>query len=123
LTDIEANRTFRLFLKRLNISIFGNTAKRYGKSLVVLPVLEGATTNKLLHYHCALGNFPSSLSSNAIEGKIKSAWHQTPFGNEHVFVKRIYSSGWVSYMGKEICSRNTVAVDVENTRLPTASLT
>ncbi len=123
LTTIEAQRNFRLFLKRLNQNLFGNTAKRFGKSVSVLPVLEGDGDTKLLHYHCAIGNFPSTMPAHAIPKVIKCAWHQTPFGNEQVCVKPMQDAGWVRYMGKEIGSRNTEVVDIHNLRLPTTSLT
>jgi hypothetical protein len=82
ISPIEAQHNFVLFLKRLNSSMFGNAAKRYGKSVTVLPVLEGDGKIQLLHYHCAMGNFPAQLPTRAIDAKIISAWHQTPFGNE-----------------------------------------
>jgi len=123
LTTIEAQRNFRLFLKRLNQNLFGNAAKRFGKSVAVLPVLEGDGKTKLIHYHCAIGNFPAHIPASAIPAVIKCAWHQTPFGNEQVDVKPIRDAGWGRYMGKEIGSRNTEAVDINNLRLPPASLT
>jgi hypothetical protein len=123
LTTIEAQRNFGLFLKRLNQNLFGNAAKRFGKSVSVLPVLEGNGDTKLFHYHCAIGNFPSHLPANAIPTLIECAWQQTPFGNEQVDVKPMRDTGWLKYMGKEIGSRNTEVVDIQNLRLPTASLT
>ncbi len=123
LTDIEAKNTFRQFVKRLNISIFGNAAKRYGKSLNVIPMLEGKATKKSPHYHCALGGFPADLCEAAIAAKIASAWHLTAFGNEQVKVKPMQTSGWLTYSSKEIGLTETDVIDWENVRLAAASLT
>lgn len=123
LTHHEAQRNFEFFLKRLNASIYGNQAKRRSKSIYVLPVLEGVAGITQLHYHCALGNFRSELGEKAIYELIESAWKQTPFGNEQVCIKPMRDFGWVTYMSKEIGPRNTVAVDVQNARLPSTSLT
>ena len=123
LTAIEAHNTFRLFLKRLNQNIFGNAAKRFGKSVSVLPVLEGDGDTKLHHYHCAMGNFPAYLPQDVIPNLIACAWHETPFGNDHVHVQPIRDSGWGAYMGKDIGSRNTEVVDLHNLRLPATSQT
>jgi hypothetical protein len=122
LTEIEARNNFHFFLLRLNHNIFGKAAKRYGKTVSALPVLEGDGRHTLLHYHCALGNFPSHVPLYAIAPLITSAWHQTPFGNEHVCVKPMHSQNWVGYMTKEIGTSNTDVVDVQNLRLPPTSL-
>ena len=123
LTAIEAQSTFGLFLKRLNVSLFGNAAKRYGKSVKVIPMLEGHASRKLLHYHCALGGFPADLCEKAITAKITSAWHLTAFGNEQVDIQLMQTVGWLTYAGKEIGFGNADVVDWENVRLSAASLT
>ena len=123
LTPIEAQTNFRHFLKRLNAEVYGNATKRFGRSVTVMPLLEGQATHKLLHYHCALGNFPVELCAKAIEAKIASAWHQTSFGNEQVDIQPMRTSGWLNYAGKEIGFRNADVIDWVNVRLTAASLT
>ena len=123
LTDIEAKSTFRQFVKRLNASVFGNAAKRFEKSLNVIPMLEGKATKKSLHYHCALGGFPAELCEKAIAAKIASAWHMTAFGNDQLKVKPMQTAGWLTYSAKEIGLTETDVIDWENVRLTTASLT
>ena len=123
LTDIEAKNTLRQFLNRLNVSLFGNAAKRYGKSVTVIALLEGTASKKLLHYHCALGNFPADQCEKAINAKIASAWHLTAFGNEQVKIKPMQTAGWLTYSGKEIGFANADVIDWENVRLSAASLT
>ena len=83
-------------------------------------MLEGRRTDKLLHYHCAFG-FPTFLSDAAIDAKVRCAWQQTQFGNEQINIKRMATTGWLSYMGKDI--RSTAdELDITNVRLPSASL-
>ena len=123
LDEMKAQTNFRHFLNRLNANVFGNAAKRHGKSVSVLPILEGQISQKLLHYHCAMGNFRDDLPDAAIASIIQHAWQQTPFGNEQVLVEPMHSTRWVSYIAKELGSSNSVAFDLDNTRLPAASLT
>lgn len=123
LTAIEAQTTFRHFLNRLNANTFGNAARRYGKSITAIPLLEGEATHKLLHYHCALGNFPTALCDKVINAKITNAWHQTPFGNEQIDIQPMRTTGWLNYAGKEIGFRDADVIDWANVRLPAASLT
>lgn len=118
LTTSEAQKNFAHFIKRLNCALFGNAAKRYGKSVTVLPVLEANGQAQLLHYHCAMGQFPDHLPPAAIPQCIANAWHQTPFGHDHVHTQRIRDAGWGEYMGKEIDARNSDVVDLLNLRLP-----
>lgn len=123
LTPIEASANFRHFLKRLNAETYGNATKRFGKSVTAMPLLEGHATHKLLHYHCALGNFPVDLCEKGITAKITSAWHQTAFGNAQIDIQPMRTSGWLNYAGKEIGFRNADVIDWENVRLSAASLT
>lgn len=41
LSSIEAKTNFRHFLNRLNANVYGNAAKRFGKSITAMPLLEG----------------------------------------------------------------------------------
>lgn len=120
LTDFEAKETFRFFVKRLNKSLFGNAASRFGKTVSVIPVLEGQGTNKLLHYHCAIGNVPDGMSVEALKTHIHAAWLKTPYGNEQIDVKLIESSDWFAYMGKEIGIKHADVLDWTNVVLPPA---
>lgn len=131
LTPIEAQRNFRQFLNRLNDSIYGNAVKRFDKGIFVIPMLEGKASGKLLHYHCAMGNFRPGLSERAISAKIMCAWHQTPFGNVQVDIVPMRDLGWLHYSGKEIGKAewrgmrkyDIDVVDLSNLRFPSALLT
>ena len=114
LTKYNAIANMRHFINRLNAELYGNAAKRYGKSIAILTVLEGENTGKLLHYHCAIGKLPDRLSDKAIEGSIRGAWLQTGFGNEQMHIQRMQTNGWLSYMGKEIVRGDCDVLDWEN---------
>ena len=114
LTIYDAKANMRHFINKLNAQIFGNAAKRYGKSISILPVLEGIRGHKLFHYHCAIGNLPESLCEAAISAKIRSAWQQTHFGNEQIDIQPMQTTGWVGYMAKDMGRGNTDALDLEN---------
>ena len=116
LTKDNASANMRHFINRLNASLYGNAAKRYGKSITILATVEGEATNKLLHYHCAIGNLPDTLNEQTIHCKIKAAWEQTNFGNQQVNIQRMQTSGWLGYMSKEVGLHNTDVVDWENVR-------
>ena len=123
LTVIEAQTTFRQFLKRLNASLFGNAAKRRGKSVTVIPLLDGQAAQKLLHFHCGIGGFPVGMDESLIEAKIASAWHATAFGNEQIDIQPFKTAGWLTYGGKEIGVANVDVIDWLNVHLSAASLT
>jgi len=116
LTKDNAKANMRHFINRVNNSMYGNAAKRYGKGISILAVIEGEATNKQLHYHCAIGNLPTTLNEQAIQSKITSAWHQTAFGNEQVHIQRMQTSGWLNYLGKEVGLHGADVVDWENVR-------
>lgn len=116
LTKDSASANMRHFINRLNVSLYGNAAKRYGKGITILATIEGEATNKLLHYHCAIGNLPDTNTDKEIQSKIKAAWEQTAFGNEQIDIQRMQTNGWLSYMGKEVGLRNADVVDWENVR-------
>ena len=114
----EAQENFRHFLSRLNFNIFGNSAKRYNKRLIVIPALEGQVAPKLLHYHCGLGGFPAWLTEEQIRKEVILAWDKTAFGNQQVDVQSISNAdGWLAYITKE--AKNILeAIDINNLHLP-----
>lgn len=116
LTVEEARKNFRHFMSRLNRSMYGNGPKR----LYVIPVIEGIETGKLLHYHCAFGNFREEKSLAEIREAILDAWQKTSFGHEQIDVKPMYSDDWFSYITKEVGMGNADNVDYGNANVPEA---
>ena len=59
LDHISSSQNLRHFLNLLNTKCFGNSFKRFGKRLKVIPVLENSKNNRL-HYHITIQNpFPN----------------------------------------------------------------
>ncbi len=122
-TEIGAQSTFRHFMNRLNANVFGNAAKRHGKSVTAIPVLGELRSRKKPHYHCAMGSFRDHLSEKAIADNIKIAWRAAPFGNYQVHVEPITTDLWLGYLGSHTGNYDNGFVDFVNLRLPTALLT
>lgn len=121
LSHFEAKRTLRYFVMRLNIALFGKAAKRFGRSVSIIPVLEGHSADKRLHYHCAIGGLPENMSVGEIDAAVRDAWSKTPFGYDEIRLKPISSVDWFSYMGKEIGFKNADVLDWENVVISSAS--
>ncbi|WP_246326945.1 hypothetical protein [Burkholderia guangdongensis] len=118
LTEIEAKENFRQFIRRLNAAVYGNAAKRFGTSVYVIPVIEGIVTDKLLHYHCMMGNFRGGVDEALIASAIRAAWLQTDFGNFEVDIKPLTSDGWIDYILKEVGIGDADNVDYGNVHVP-----
>ena len=114
LTVIEASANFAHFMKRLNAIVYGHAAKRHGKTVHVIPVIEGIATDKGLHYHCMMGNFREGANDVLIAAAIRTAWLQTGFGNVQIDVRPMYSSDWCVYITKEVGKGDSDNVDYEN---------
>ncbi|WP_186030212.1 hypothetical protein [Burkholderia gladioli] len=114
LTQIEASANFAHFMKRLNAMVYGHAAKRYGKTVHVVPVIEGIATDKGLHYHCMIGNFCEGADDSLITAAIRTAWLQTGFGNVQIDVQPMYGDGWIDYITKEVGKGDSDNVDYGN---------
>ena len=53
LTDTAASQNMRHFLNKLDRSVFGKAATRFGKRVGCVPILEGGI-GKRLHYHAVI---------------------------------------------------------------------
>ena len=69
----ECRRIARHFTQKLNQQIFKNEAKRRGKGLKYLVVVEGERTGKNLHLHIAIGNIPDFVKWNEVDGLVRNA--------------------------------------------------
>ena len=101
LTPTIAWQTFAKFQHNLNRQIFRNAARRYGNTLLLMPMLEGERSQKLLHFHCAIGDVPDWVTAPRFGKHVSAAWRHTEFGNEQIDVQP-YRVGWLGYMTKEL---------------------
>jgi hypothetical protein len=99
LDDIKAQKNMRHFLNRLNRSLFGNAAKRYGKKVEVIPVLEKSPSGRL-HYHLTIKN-PNPSQPFIFQQKVKTCWFQTMFADNQFRIEESYDvDGWNDYITK-----------------------
>lgn len=94
------------FIQKLNQQVFGHSAKRHGKKLDYLVVVEGERSNKNLHLHMAIGNIPSHIKLNQIEQLVIQAKVLVENIDEQHKVD-IADSGWMQYITKECGQHDT----------------
>ena len=106
----------RAFKWKLAKSLYGNSWKRFNRSLVFIPVLEGLGRDEKPHYHCVLGvdaeKFPM------VHERVCSIWNKVPFGGNRVDVQPYISSGWTRYSTKNALFANRENIDWENVLVP-----
>ena len=92
------------FIRKLDQQVYGHAARRYGKGLKYIVVVEGERTNKNLHLHMAIGDVPSHVRLNEMEMLISLAkLHVEHIDTQHKL--DIADSGWMNYITKE-CGRH-----------------
>lgn len=102
----ECRQIAKRFTQKLNQQIFGNSAKRYGKGLIYLIVVEGERSCKNLHLHMAIGQIPEHIKLNAIDGLVKNAKAKVE-GIDEQYKVDIVDSGWMEYLTKELGKTDT----------------
>ena len=102
----ECRRIAKHFTHKLNKQVFGNSAKRFGKSLKYLVVVEGERTTKNLHLHLAIGGLPDYVKWNELDGLIRNAKLKVAEIDEQHKVD-VVDSGWVEYLTKELGMKDT----------------
>ena len=102
----ECRQIAKRFTQKLNQQIFGNSAKRYGKGLKYLIVIEGERSSKNLHLHMAIGQLPEHIKWNAMNGMVKNAKSRVA-GIDEQYKVDIVDSGWMEYLTKELGKADT----------------
>jgi len=97
----EVRRIATHFKHKLNQQIFGSSAKRYGKGLKYLIVMEGERTKKNLHLHMAIGGKPDYVKWNELSTLVSNAKRKVVEIDEEYKVD-IVDSGWSEYITKEL---------------------
>lgn len=117
LTESAAVQNLRHFLNRLNRSVFGKAASRYGKGVGCIPVLEGGG-DKRLHYH-AIIDCPRSELCADFPLFIADHWRSTQWGYWQVDCQPNADLGWLTYITKFRDKPDFAdAIDWTNLRLP-----
>lgn len=100
LTREHSEKIAQKFIEKLNGAVFGNFAKRHGKSLKYIPVIEGERSNKNLHLHFAIGGLPETIMFNEFYIYVEKAKYYTENVDEQYKID-IADSGWLEYLSKE----------------------
>ena len=102
----ECRQIAKRFTQKLNQQIFGNSAKRYGKGLNYLIVVEGERSCKNLHLHMAIGEIPEHIKWSEIKELVANAKSKVA-GIDKQFDVDIADSGWMEYLTKELGKADT----------------
>lgn len=102
--DIE--KAVEKFQQKLNLLVFKNEARRRGRKLSYLPVLEGLRNTKHLHIHMSIGGSPSHILPSEFITLVKKAASLVPLCNQQSDIQ-IMDSGWMDYMCKEVANTHT----------------
>jgi hypothetical protein len=106
ITKQDCERITQRFQQKLNFAVFGNAAKRHGKTLKYLPVVEGERTGKNLHLHFAIGNLPKYVKFNQFDALVCQAKKYVEHVDEQHIVD-IADSGWLEYITKETATKHS----------------
>lgn len=98
LDSIKATKNLRHFLNLLNKQSYGNSFRRHGKKIEVIPVLETSYSDRL-HYHLAVRNpYPEKLQW--FETQIRRLWSKTDWGYSEIDIQTDVDTGWINYIAK-----------------------
>lgn len=117
LTEAVAAQNLRHFLNKLNRSVFGKSAARFGKGVGCIPVLEGGRDRRL-HYHAVIDcPLPDLVAGFPL--LITDHWRSTQWGYFQVDCQTDTDDGWLTYITKFRDKPNFAdAIDWTNLRLP-----
>jgi hypothetical protein len=96
--DIVASENFRHFRNRLEHLLLGSAAKRYGKRLLMVVVLETSADDRL-HYHCIIDR-PYHCTLARFEAVLREQWMKTDFGYRQIDIQDQPDEGWTDYLLK-----------------------
>lgn len=104
------------FGRYLNHGLFGNSSRRFGQRLLLIPVLEGLSRGRNPHYHCVMG--VESNRSEVLEQRVVDAWKRVPFSGHQIDVQAYRDHGCLSYTTKETKYLDRESIDFDNVLLP-----
>ena len=115
----SASRDVMHFLNKLDSSVFKGAYRKHGKRLRRVGVFEGivgddfhwSQSSKNPHYHMLLES-PAHLSETAFKERMKGHGRSGP--TFVIKMERVYSEGWLEYMGKLRTKDSAHDADVVN---------
>jgi hypothetical protein len=93
-----ASANYRHFNNRLCSRLLGSAAKRYGRRLFTIPVIE-KNADERLHYHVLIGR-PARCEFTLFEAIVRCEWERTEFGYRQMDVQDMATPRWTEYMLK-----------------------
>ena len=112
----DVSQNFRHFMNRLNQRLLGNSFRLSGKSLRVLPIVEGDSIINP-HYHCVIDN-PFPDRDMEFVNSVRHAWWKTELRKPEVHVEKMKDDGWIDYIMKRRSKTSVMdSVDWQNTHL------
>lgn len=105
LDEMGSAQNLRHCMNILNKKVYGNSFKRYGKRIEIMPSLEWSPTNRL-HYHLVVKN-PVPKRPLFFETLIEKSWRKTKWGYREIYIDYFVDNGWIDYITKET-SRNQI---------------
>lgn len=94
----QAKTTFQIFMKKLSKAVYGRAARRHGKKLRVIPVVEKELDGRW-HIHAAIEP-PPHLDPIQFKELISGLWSGMHWGYERVHIQDDADRGWIKYMLK-----------------------
>lgn len=122
LDEDKLRSTIRFFTAQLTNQLYGNLAKHKNKQHwarpLVIAVVEGRNTHKLVHLHMAIGNIPST-HIGSIAQHTQAAFERCDFANKQLCVKHVTSGmGWLGYITKQVGYTDNDALDIASSTIP-----
>jgi hypothetical protein len=99
LTRQEASQNHRHFLNVLNGRVFGKAAKRFGRRVNAISIMEGGGGGKRLHIHGII-DCPRQDLLSEFPAMVAEAWRRTQWGMSQMHIKSAADAGWTKYISK-----------------------
>jgi hypothetical protein len=109
ITPDDARRAADHFLKMLDRQVYGHSARRHGKTLPRIVVLQGLKTDKRLHLHMAIGGLPPHVKLTQFRPHMLKAKSLVPLLDDE-YDLQVADSGWIDYMDDELAKKDTDTV-------------
>ena len=99
ISEHDCSKSFRQFMKLLNLATYGkNAVRRHRKRLRVIPVLEKDQDGRF-HFHAAIEP-PEHIPQERFRRFVEECWSRIDWGYRKTVVRFNADQGWVDYMLK-----------------------